>query len=383
MNILLVIADLGLGGAQQVVINLANELVRQGHSVWIYDIYPELRKEGMIQKNDSGVHLIDPEFEKIPFHQKGLNSILYRSGLNKHYLENARKKAHRKALGKVLNENKIDAVNSHVFWADEFVLNELEDFHDRWWVTLHASYSQIINAGNIEKLRSTMFQILNSAKGVIHIADEEQDSIHQYFKEDFIASTKIYNGLPLHTVNTIKERDDSFNILCASRAIKAKGWEELINAVKHINDPKISLIFAGDGPDLEYFKTISNGAKNIEFLGFCDNIETLIQEVHVVILPSYTEKLPTIILESLFGNRPIISTNVGEVNNMIANTQGKCGIVIPASKGEELSRSLVNAINEIKGNYEQYTDLKAYSRVRNDFSVETMAKNYLSLFQNH
>jgi len=43
MNILLVIADLGLGGAQQVVINLANEFTRQSHRVWIFDAYPDLR----------------------------------------------------------------------------------------------------------------------------------------------------------------------------------------------------------------------------------------------------------------------------------------------------------------------------------------------------
>ena len=45
MNILLVIADLGLGGAQQVVINLANEFTRQKHKVWIFDVFPDLREK--------------------------------------------------------------------------------------------------------------------------------------------------------------------------------------------------------------------------------------------------------------------------------------------------------------------------------------------------
>ena len=36
MKILLVVSDIALGGAQQVVINLANELVRQNHNIWIF-----------------------------------------------------------------------------------------------------------------------------------------------------------------------------------------------------------------------------------------------------------------------------------------------------------------------------------------------------------
>ena len=58
MNILLVIADLGLGGAQQVVINLANEFTRQRHSVWLFDVYPEMREKGMVERINSEVKLI-------------------------------------------------------------------------------------------------------------------------------------------------------------------------------------------------------------------------------------------------------------------------------------------------------------------------------------
>ena len=62
MNILLIASDIALGGAQQVVINLANELVRQNHYVWIFDVQPEYRVEGMTSRLDNKVNLISKNY---------------------------------------------------------------------------------------------------------------------------------------------------------------------------------------------------------------------------------------------------------------------------------------------------------------------------------
>ena len=70
MNILLVIADLGVGGAQQVVINLANELVRQSHRVWIFDVYPDLRVKGMVDRINSEVELISKNYNELKLSKK-------------------------------------------------------------------------------------------------------------------------------------------------------------------------------------------------------------------------------------------------------------------------------------------------------------------------
>ena len=65
MNILLVIADLGLGGAQQVVINLANEFTRQKHGVWIFDVFPDLREKGMTDRINREVKLITKNYKDL------------------------------------------------------------------------------------------------------------------------------------------------------------------------------------------------------------------------------------------------------------------------------------------------------------------------------
>ena len=70
MNILLVIADLALGGAQQVVINLANEFARQGDRVWLVDIYPELREKGMVIRINKEVNLISYNYNHLKLEKK-------------------------------------------------------------------------------------------------------------------------------------------------------------------------------------------------------------------------------------------------------------------------------------------------------------------------
>lgn len=385
MNILLVIADLGLGGAQQVVINLANELVRQGHCVWIYDVYPELRKEGMIQKIDSDVHLIDPAFGKIPFHHKALNSILYRSGLNKYYLKDTRKKTHRKALENVLRKNKIDTVNSHVFWADEFVLDELEGYHDRWWVTLHASYSNMLAKNNTstEQIPS----IFESAKGIIYLSDDELNSIREFSEINTPSKLhKVFNGIPLNkTDRFLKKSSEVLHILCASRAIKEKGWIELIDAVNNLsNSLELKLVFAGEGPELKNFTEKAKNNPNIIFHGYVQDIEQLIRESDLVVLPSYyREALPTILIESIFNDTPVIATDVAETRNIVLNSEGHCGIVISASRGKELTEELEKGIIDFVHREKNSFQPEAFNEARKIFSIETMAKNYLSLFQNN
>ena len=84
--------------------------------------------------------------------------------------------------------------------------------------------------------------------------------------------------------------------------------------------PKIKLIFAGDGEILEDLKNkYSKFRSTIKFLGFQKQINSLISISDIICLPSYTEALPTILIESIFHNKPVIATNVGETASIIEN----------------------------------------------------------------
>ena len=144
MNILLVIADLGLGGAQQVVINLANEFERQNHKVWIFDIKPELRAEGMVSRINKKVTLISRNSKdlKLNFFERAIAYIKNKLSI-KIKAKDIIFKKHEAKLKFILLFNKIDFINSHICWADFYVSKSLKNHHDKWIISLHASYNNL------------------------------------------------------------------------------------------------------------------------------------------------------------------------------------------------------------------------------------------------
>ena len=388
MKILLVVSDLGLGGAQQVVINLANELVNQKHKVWIFDAQPEYRVEGMISRLDNKVNLISKNYgeEHFTITEKVIDFTLNKVSISKN-LKQQRFKKHVNNLNSAINSNVFDYVNSHICWADFFVFKELKNLHGKWIISFHASYNNLlVNKENITKYGPLATETINAASKIIYIHDEGINFLEKTLKIKIIKRKKIYNGIP-SPLSTLKIRrqnleidKDDFVILCASRASKLKGWYELAEAVVKLNKTNLKVIFAGSGPVLEDIKLRYSNNKKFKFLGFANNIHDLLSISNIVCLPSYyNEALPTILIESILQNKPVIATNVGETAKILENKKGKCGILINANKGEELVKDLTNTINSFMLDNLSF-DKEAFEEAKELFSIKKMAKNYLNYF---
>jgi glycosyltransferase involved in cell wall biosynthesis len=97
--------------------------------------------------------------------------------------------------------------------------------------------------------------------------------------------------------------------------VEEKGVHHIYQASqisKHIKDSEIYL--AGDGPLLKDLASKTNKDKtNIFFLGWQrkEKIIELMQECHVLVLPSYAEGFPNVVVEALSQNMPLITTDVG------------------------------------------------------------------------
>ena len=388
MNILLVIADLGVGGAQQVVINLANELVRQNHNVWVFDVQPEYRVEGMISRLDNKVNLISKNYgeEHFSLTEKVIDFTLNKLSMSKN-LKNQRFKKHVNNLNSAISSNGFDYANSHTCWADFFVYKELKNLHSKWIISLHASYNNLlVNKENITKYGPLVKKTINAASKIIYIHDEGISFLENTLQIKIRKIKKIYNGIPAPPPNIKIRREnleidkDDIVILCASRASKLKGWYELSEAVVKLKNPKIKLLFAGEGEILDDIKNkYSKFSSTIKFLGFQKEINSLITISDIICLPSYTEALPTILIESIFHNKPVIATNVGETASILENKLGKCGILINANKGEELVKDLTNTINSFMLD-NLSSDKEAFEEAKELFSIKKMVQNYLNYF---
>jgi glycosyltransferase involved in cell wall biosynthesis len=342
----------------------------------------------MISRLDNKVNLISKNYgeEHFSLTEKVIDFTLNKFTIRK-TLKNQRFKKHVNNLNSAISSNGFDYANSHTCWADFFVYKELKNLHSKWIISFHASYNNLlVNKENITKYGPLVKKTINAASKIIYIHDEGVSFLENTLQIKIRKIKKIYNGIPAPPpIIKIKRQNleidkDDIVILCASRASKLKGWYELSEAVVKVKNPKIKLLFAGEGEILDDIKNkYSKFSSIIKFLGFQKEINSLISISDIICLPSYTEALPTILIESIFHNKPVIATNVGETASILENKLGKCGVLINANKGEELIKDLINTINSFM--LDKFTsDKEAFEEAKELFSSKKMTQNYLNYF---
>jgi glycosyltransferase involved in cell wall biosynthesis len=121
-------------------------------------------------------------------------------------------------------------------------------------------------------------------------------------------------------------------LLFASRLLKEKGVWELLDAVKQLRGAghKVELLLAGDiypgnpsslsESELDRIKTMDG----VRVLGHIDDMPELFRYADIVVLPSYKEGTPRVLLEAGACGRPLIATDIA----------GCRGVVIPGENGE-------------------------------------------------
>ena len=121
-------------------------------------------------------------------------------------------------------------------------------------------------------------------------------------------------------------------LLFASRLLKEKGVWELLEAVKQLRAENVlvELLLAGDiypeNPSSlteEDIKNMSN-MDGVTVLGHSDDMPALFRRADIVVLPSYKEGTPRVLIEAGASGKPLIATDIA----------GCRGVVIPGENGE-------------------------------------------------
>lgn len=169
----------------------------------------------------------------------------------------------------------------------------------------------------------------------------------------------IYNGID---TDIFRKRDtnyrqrlgisnDTLLITFVGRLIYAKGVQDLISALPKIKEmiPEAKVSIVGDGPyranleDLAY----QNGCSNdILFLGQKnqDEVIDILSATDIFVNPSYSEGLPTSVMEPASIGLPIVATDVGGTREIIEHY--KTGLLIPFGSVEMLQERISELIKD-------------------------------------
>lgn len=137
-------------------------------------------------------------------------------------------------------------------------------------------------------------------------------------------------------------------ILFVGRLLALKGVDILIEAIPEIiksTDNECIFIFVGPG-HTRYLQKINKMKvkSNCVLLGPLphDDIVQLIKNAELMVLPSFTENIPYVLLESMACGVPVISTNVGGIPEIIQNMYN--GILIKPGLSKTLANSIINLL---------------------------------------
>lgn len=135
--------------------------------------------------------------------------------------------------------------------------------------------------------------------------------------------------------------EPAFLLLSVGELNKNKNHAVVIRALAELNDPEIHYCVAGDGglrDDLEALVESINLAGKVHFLGYRNDIETLLCLVDVFVLPSIREGLNVSLMEAMASGLPCICSDIRGNRDLIK----ACKYRVCARNVSGFSRALKN-----------------------------------------
>ncbi|MBV8551440.1 MAG: GT4 family glycosyltransferase PelF [Acidobacteriaceae bacterium] len=165
-------------------------------------------------------------------------------------------------------------------------------------------------------------------------------------------------------------------VLTLARVYHLKGIEFLLRAAAIVRArvPAVLFRILGEVVDREYYEGCLNiiaehGLKTAVEFGATKDAAEALSDADIFCLPSISEGMPYSIIEAMFCERPIVSTDVGNISEMLGGT----GIVVPPADPDSLARALLTLLEGEDAAFE-YRKSLARSALQRAYSLYTTEK---------
>ena len=233
-----------------------------------------------------------------------------------------------------------------------------------------------------QKIYNLLDKFLFRLAGQCVVVAPEQRNLLESWKVRPSRLTVIPNVIPVGEY-VGRELPEKFCFVTAGRLSREKGISYLIDAVALLGQDDLSrcqfMVF-GDGPELcnlEELVRKHNLRDVIGFKGYVEDLDDAYSQASCFILPSLSEGMPNVLLESAAQGIPIIATRVGGVPGILCDSRD-ARLVRP---GE--ARALAEAIRECISNYGVFVQFarSAHHRIRSLHRPEIKAKSLVKLYR--
>lgn len=152
----------------------------------------------------------------------------------------------------------------------------------------------------------------------------------------------------------------------------AAAWPAVAEAV-----PAAHLLLAGKGRQEALLREMLEDAPRVRFLGHRTDAPAVVKALDALVLPSYVEGAPNVVLEAMAAGVPVVATAVSGTPELVVD--GETGLLVPPRAPEALGRALVR----VAGDADTRARLGAAGRARAEarFALERMIDDYDALLR--
>jgi glycosyltransferase involved in cell wall biosynthesis len=357
-TVLQLIDSLETGGAERIAVNLANALAEKG----IGSHLCASRKSGPLE------NFISPKVEKLFLNRKNLFDIA--------------------AIIDLINytrDNKIDIIHAHynsffiatitklfckikIVWHDHDGNSEFLQKRHIWMYRIFSLFWNWVITVN-ERLA-----IWNKSK--LWINKSKVSYLPNFADLNFTGLTTKLPGVKgnrIVSLANLRPQKDHHNLL--------KAFSIVLNKKKNIH-----LILVGMDLNDEYSKDLKNTIRlmnlenNVHILGSRNDIADILANCAIGVLSSVSEGMPVALLEYGLAGLPVVSTNVGQCNDVLES--GKAGIIVPIKNSYSLAEALLFIIDHPLESEQMAKNLniRVNSLYSKDAIISDLLKIYSKLF---
>jgi glycosyltransferase involved in cell wall biosynthesis len=178
------------------------------------------------------------------------------------------------------------------------------------------------------------------------------------------------------------ELDDckTYVLYCAMNAVndKNKGFKQLVDAVgwysdNYNNDDFVLLVLGSDKPEIDF-----NIPIDVQYLGMINEDVKMVsayRSASVIVVPSLSENLSNVIMESLSCGTPVVAFDIGGNSDMIDHKEN--GYLAEALSAEDLASGIYWCLHTEKKKISQL----ARKKVEENFTMKIVSQQYIDLYK--
>ncbi|WP_372997833.1 glycosyltransferase family 4 protein [Marinobacter sp.] len=289
----------------------------------------------------------------------------------------------------LIRKNGITLIHAHLLGSN--IYGALAAIVSR--VPMIATFHGGADVASKERFLATKFRLINiGAKAIVCVSRRLQEELGA---RSPLATKKlrlIYNGVDPEKFqprsgDALKKElglaADTKIVISIGNIRPAKGYPYLVDAVADVvaQDPGVHFVIVGhQRKDLfsqleAQIEQVGVGG-NIHFLGFRSDVQDLLCQADVFLLPSTSEGFSISTVEAMMAGIPVVSTRSGGPEEILDHD--KTGILIPVADRVAISHAVLRVV---RGEIPENMNVQARDRAKQSFSVRAMLDHYEALYQ--